>query len=134
MGLNENKKKYKNVQLISSIDFAINGLRTVIREERNMRKHIASAIVAILLGFFFRLDINEWLWLLLAIFLVIIVETINTVAENIVDMATNYHFHPLAKAAKDMAAGAVLLTSIFAMIVGAVLFVPKIIELVSGWL
>jgi len=132
MALLGNKKKYKNVDFLSSFDFAVQGLKTVLREERNMRKHVTSAVLAIILGFVFRLSIPEWLWLLLAVFLVIIMETFNTVAENIVDLATNYHFHPLAKAAKDMAAGAVLLTSIFALIVGALIFLPRILVIAGN--
>ncbi|MDR2832460.1 MAG: diacylglycerol kinase family protein [Streptococcaceae bacterium] len=134
MDLHGNKKKYKNVDFLSSFDFALNGLKTVVREERNMRKHLISTVVAIVFGFVFQLGASEWLWLLWAVFSVLILETLNTVVENIVDLATNYHFHILAKSAKDMAAGAVLLASIFAVIVGMVLFIPRIIELVMNFL
>ncbi|MDR0921516.1 MAG: diacylglycerol kinase family protein [Lactobacillales bacterium] len=130
MALNGNNKKFKNRDFRSSLDFAYTGIKTVFREERNMRKHLASAIAAVIFGFLFRLNRYEWLWLIAAIFLVMIMETFNTVAENIVDLITDYHFHPLAKIAKDMAAGAVLMTSIFAGIVGLILFLPKIVDLV----
>ena len=61
--------------------------------------------------------------------LVWIVEIINTVFENVVDMFTDFHFHPIGKKIKDMAAGAVLVTACFAVIVGLILFVPKIYQL-----
>ena len=56
-------------------------------------------------------------------------EFINTIFETIVDMVTDYKFHPLAKKAKDIAAGAVLVTGIFAVIVAAIIFLPKFISL-----
>lgn len=87
----------KNKQFISSIEFAFTGIKTVFKEERNMRKHVALGIVAIIAGFIFRLSQMEWLWLLLAVFLVWIVEIINTVFENVVDMFTDFHFHPIGK-------------------------------------
>ena len=94
-----------------------------------MRKHVFLGILAIIAGFIFRLSRFEWLWLLLAVFLVWLVEIINTVFENVVDMFTDFHFHPIGKKIKDMAAGAVLLTSVFAVIIGIILFLPKIWQL-----
>ncbi|MDR0615118.1 MAG: diacylglycerol kinase family protein [Lactobacillales bacterium] len=130
MDLNENKvKKYKNESFIGSFEFAITGIKTSIDEERNMRKHALLAIFAIVLGFIFHLSVNEWLWILLAIFLVIVTEVLNSVIENVVDLVTGYHYHSLAKKAKDMSAGAVLLMVLFAVLVGMIIFLPKIIEL-----
>lgn len=94
-----------------------------------MRKHVAFGILALFMGVIFQLDRIEWLWLLLAVFLVWIVEIINTVFENVVDMFTDFHFHPIGKKIKDMAAGAVLVTACFAVIIGLILFVPKIYHL-----
>lgn len=94
-----------------------------------MRKHVAFGILALFMGVIFQLDRIEWLWLLLAVFLVWIVEIINTVFENVVDMFTDFHFHPIGKKIKDMAAGAVLVTACFTVIVGLILFVPKIYHL-----
>ncbi|OJG69030.1 diacylglycerol kinase [Enterococcus moraviensis] len=104
------------------------------REERNMRTHIFMGVLAIIMGFIFRLAITEWLWLLLVIFLVLVMEIINTVFENVVDMVTDFHFHPIGKKIKDMAAGAVLLTTFFAVVVGVLLFVPKIWQLIQDFL
>ncbi len=119
-----NVKKNKN--FITSVEFAVTGVKTVFKEERNMRKHVVIGILAVLAGLVFRLERMEWLWLLLAVFLVWIVEVINTVFENVVDMVTECHFHPIGKKVKDMAAGAVLLTSGFALVVGLILFLPKL--------
>ncbi|MGM9904338.1 MAG: diacylglycerol kinase family protein [Enterococcus sp.] len=119
----------KNKHFLMSVEFAVQGVKTVFDEERNMKKHVALGILALIMGVVFRLERNEWLWLLLAVFLVWIVEIMNTVFENVVDMFTDFHFHPIGKKIKDMAAGAVLLTACFAVIVGMILFIPKIYQL-----
>jgi len=130
---NENKKKkYKNETFLGSFEFAVTGLKTAFADERNMKKHFFFAIVAILLGFFLKITFSEWLWIFTAIFLVIVSEVLNSVAETVVDLATKYHYHPLAKKAKDMAAGAVLLVSILAVIIGLLIFVPKFLSFLRG--
>lgn len=125
----KDKQVEKNKHFMTSVEFAIQGVKTVFDEERNMKKHVVFGIFALIAGAFFQLSQNEWLWLFLAIFLVWIVEILNTVFENVVDMFTDFHFHPIGKKIKDMAAGAVLLTACFAVIVGLILFVPKIYQL-----
>ncbi|RXD20460.1 diacylglycerol kinase family protein [Enterococcus faecium] len=125
----KDKNVEKNKHFMMSVEFAVQGFKTVFEEERNMRKHVAFGILALFMGVIFQLDRIEWLWLLLAVFLVWIVEIINTVFENVVDMFTDFHFHPIGKKIKDMAAGAVLVTACFAVIVGLILFVPKIYHL-----
>ena len=112
----KDKNTEKNKQFITSIEFAFTGIKTVFDEERNMRKHVLLGIVAIIAGFVFRLNQMEWLWLLLSVFLVWVV-----------DMFTDFHFHPIGKKIKDMAAGAVLMTAFFALIVAAIIFIPKIL-------
>nr|WP_161843423.1 diacylglycerol kinase family protein [Enterococcus sp. JM4C] len=120
----------KNKHFIRSVEFAIHGIKTVFQEERNMRKHGLFGLLAILAGFIFQLSQMEWLWLLLAVFLVFVVEIINTIFENVVDMVTDFHFHPIGKRVKDMAAGAVLLTALFAACIGAIIFIPKLYQLI----
>ena len=122
-----NTKKNKN--FITSVEFAWTGVKTVFKEERNMRKHAVFGGLAVLAGLIFRLNQMEWLWLLLAVFLVWLVEIINTIFENVVDMFTECHFHPIGKKIKDMAAGAVLLTSLFAVIIATFLFLPKLYQI-----
>ena len=94
---NNSPKKWKNRTLMSSMEFAITGIITAFKEERNMRKHMVSAILATLAGAIFRLSAMEWLFLFLAIFLVITLEMINSAIENVVDLASDYHFSMLAK-------------------------------------
>ena len=129
---NNSPKKWKNRTLVASMEFAITGIITAFKEERNMRKHMVSAILASIAGAVFRISAIEWLFLLLAIFLVITFEIINSAIENVVDLASNYHFSMLAKNAKDMAEGAVLVISGYAVLTGLIIFVPKIIALIFG--
>lgn len=122
----EAQKKWKNRDLVASLEFATTGLFTVFKEERNMRKHLVSAILVIIAGLIFRVSVVEWLFLLLSVCLVITFEIVNSAIENVVDLASDYHFSMLAKNAKDMAAGAVLFVSGFALLTGLIIFVPKI--------
>ncbi len=122
---NNSKNRWKNRELMSSLDFAVSGLITTFKEERNMRKHAVSAILVILAGLVFQVSVTEWLFLLLSISLVIAFEIVNSAIENVVDLASDYHFSMLAKNAKDMAAGAVLFVSGFALLTGLIIFVPQ---------
>lgn len=127
---NNSKNRWKNRELIASLEFAVTGLLTAFKEERNMRKHLVSAILVIIAGLIFQVSMTEWLFLLLSVCLVIAFEIVNSAIENVVDLASGYHFSMLAKNAKDMAAGAVLFVSGFAVLVGLMIFVPKIWALI----
>lgn len=126
------QKKWKNRTLTASLEFALTGIVNAYKEERNMRKHLISALLAIVAGAVFHITVTEWLFLLLSIFLVIAFEIINSSIENVVDLASDYHFSMLAKNAKDMAAGAVLLISGYALLTGLIIFLPKIWHLIFG--
>ncbi|HFU4060061.1 diacylglycerol kinase family protein [Streptococcus iners] len=123
---NNSKNRWKNRELMASLDFAMSGLLTAFKEERNMKKHLASAVLVVLAGLIFQVSVTEWLFLLLSISLVIAFEIMNSAIESVVDLASDYHFHLLAKNAKDMAAGAVLFVSGFALLTGLIIFLPKI--------
>ena len=127
---NNNKRKWKNRDVISSLEFALTGIFTAFKEEKNMRSHVLSAVAAIIAGLIFRISAMEWLLLLLSIFLVIAFEIMNSAVENVVDLASDYHFSMRAKNAKDMAAGAVLVVSGFAVITGLIIFLPKLWDII----
>ena len=129
MDSQDNKRKWKNRDLVSSLEFALTGILTAFKEERNMRKHAMTALVVILAGFVFQVSRIEWLFLLMSIFLVVAFEIINSAIENVVDLASHYHFSMLAKKAKDMASGAVLVVSLLAAVIGALIFLPRIWDL-----
>ena len=132
MDLHENnpQKKWKNQDLTASFEFAVAGLFTAFKQERNMKKHLVSALLVLIAGLIFQVSMTEWLFLLLSISLVIAFEIINSAIECVVDLASDYHFSMLAKAAKDMAAGAVLFVSGFAVLVGLLVFLPKMIDVI----
>ncbi len=115
-------------QFRRSVGHAAAGLKTAFTTERHIRIHCGVAVAAILAGVLLPLSANEWLWILLCITLVIGAELFNTALEALTDLATP-DYHPLAKKAKDIAAGAVVLCVLFAIATGLIIFLPKIIGL-----
>ena len=110
-------------RLFKSFGYAFNGILTALREQ-NMRIHFISAVTVIIVGLFTGLTISEWLIILLVITLVIGAEMINTAIESVVDLSSP-EIHPLAKQAKDVAAGAVLVFALASVIIGLLIFLPK---------
>ncbi|WP_246206616.1 diacylglycerol kinase family protein [Virgibacillus ihumii] len=107
--------------------FACNGLRAVIKSERNFRIHLAAAVFVIAAGLFFRLALLQWAIIFLTIALVLITEMINTAVEKMIDYIKPEINHN-AKVIKDISAGAVLLSAIIAVIIGLLIFGPEIKE------
>ncbi len=105
--------------------YAGEGISYVLRTQRNARIHLAISIVVILAAIYFRVSALEWAVLALTIGFVFSAEMVNTVAEMAVDLLTQRH-HPMAKAAKDVGAGAVLVGAIAGIAVGIAIFGPRI--------
>jgi undecaprenol kinase len=103
------------------------GIKAAIKEEEHMRVHIALAVVVIAAAAVVGISKWEWLILLLTIGSVITLELVNTAIERVVNLVTA-DFHPLAKAAKDIAAAAVLFAAIVAVIIGTIIFLPYMIN------
>ena len=99
----------------------------VVRTQRNMRVHLLAASAAVAAGLALRISAVDWGCVLSAIGLVLTAETLNTVVEALVDLCTD-EFHPLAKIAKDTAAGAVLISSAAAVGVGLAVFLPRLVS------
>lgn len=114
---------------LRSFGYAFEGIFYTLRTQRNMRVHLGIGLVAAALGLWLGLSPAEWAVLLVMMALVFTLEMINTVVESVVDLAID-RFHPLAKIAKDVAAGAVLVAAIFAVGVGLVLFGPRLVQLI----
>jgi len=112
---------------LRSFSFAGQGVWHVIRTQRNMRVHLAAATAVIILALILRVSAVDWACLLAVIALVLTAEALNTVVEAIVDLCTD-EFHPLAKVAKDVAAGAVLISSVAAVGVGIAVFLPRLLR------
>jgi len=119
MGLRD----YKRSSLLKSFGYALSGINRVIKEERNIKIHLCAAIIVIALAFYFHFSRNDWLVLLLIISIVISLELVNSAVEAVVDLASP-EIHPLAKKAKDVAAGSVLVAAIFSVVIGFLLFFP----------
>lgn len=112
-------------RLTRSFRDAAAGLRYCFATQRNMLIHLLLGAVVIVLAFLLRLERWELLFILTAVFAVLAVETINTAVEKTVDLIIEEH-HKLAHVAKDVAAGAVLLTAGYAIIVGLLILGPPL--------
>ncbi|MDG4655494.1 diacylglycerol kinase family protein [Ectobacillus antri] len=115
----------KKGKLINSFQYAFFGLWMCVRDERNMRIHIGAAVVVCGMGLCYDISRQEWSVLLLTIGAVMSLEAVNTAVEKVVDLTTTEH-HPLAKYAKDVAAGAVLLFAFIAVVIGILIFSPYV--------
>jgi diacylglycerol kinase len=111
------------VGLLRSFRFALEGVSYLIRTQRNARIELAIGLAVLLLAAWIRVSASEWAVLILTIALVLGVETLNTALEIAVTLASPER-HPLAKAAKDLAAATVLLASLAALGVGVAIFGP----------
>ena len=107
----------KMKKVLDSFNNAINGIIDTVRTERNMKIHLIVSLFILAACFFFDVTKYEFLILAVTISMVISAEIVNTAIEAAIDMTTNY-YHPLAKVAKNAAAGAVLVTAINAVVVG----------------
>ena len=105
---------------LNSFSFALNGIKISLRQ-RNMKIHVACALLVIALGFYFKITTTDWCILLLCIGVVIALEIINTAIEHVVDLVSP-NYNELAGKVKDLAAGAVLVVAIISAIVGCVIF------------
>ena len=131
-------EKYKNSdqkfsvrRRFSSFRYAWEGIVSFFREEHNARIHLVSSIIAIGLSYFLKISLREWFAILLSISFVFVCELFNTAIENVCDMISKEE-HLAIKKAKDQAAAAVLIASVFALIIGAFVFLPKILDFVGG--
>ena len=121
------KKERKN-PLSKSLGYAFEGILTGIRQERNMRIHCMAVILVTAAGTLFQITAVEWCVCLLLFALVAGLELVNTAVEAVVDLVTEEK-KPLAKIAKDTAAGAVLFAAIISAFVGCIIFLPYVFEL-----
>lgn len=115
----------------SSVKNCFDGISYVITSEKNFKREIALGIIALLLSYILKISRIEFIIVLIMICLVLTSEIINTAIERTVDLVTK-EYHELARIAKDVSAGSVLVMCIFSSLIGAVIFVPKIINVLGG--
>ncbi len=120
-------RKNRKDPLYKSFGYAFQGIYTCISKERNMKIHCGFSVLVVLAGIILKLSVTEWCICLTLFGLVMALELVNTSVEAVVDLVTEER-KPLAKIAKDTAAGAVLIAAIMAAIIGCIIFIPKILQ------
>lgn len=123
-------KQPKKNPLYKSFGYAFEGIFTGIRKERNMKIHCLMMGCVVIAGMIFHISAIEWCICLVLFGLILSLELVNTAVEAVVDLVTEEK-KPLAKIAKDTAAGAVLIAAIMAAAAGLVIFIPKAWEILN---
>lgn len=110
---------------VRSIRHAVTGILRMVRCQHNAWIHAVATIAVLILAFVLRISAADWCWIILAISIVWTAEALNTAFEFLADAASP-EFHPLVRDAKDVAAGAVLLTAVAALVIGGLVFWPYV--------
>lgn len=128
--MDDNKNKdfnsFKNPDFCNALKNALRGIGNVLKKERNIKIQLVVALLVLIIGIMFRISYIEWGILTITIFLVLVTETLNTAIEKTVDMITK-EYNEEVKVVKDISAGAVLFSAIASVIVGIIIFLPKIL-------
>ena len=127
------QERHKNFSLkgrIRSFQYAIRGIGLMIQSQHNAWLHALATIAVVCTGYLFNIHMNDWCWLVLALMAVWTAEAMNTALEFLADVASP-EFHPRVEKAKDVAAGAVLLSAIGSVIIGLLVFMPYLFEAVG---
>lgn len=116
---------------IQSFRYAIRGIRLMLRSQHNAWVHAVASAVVFIVGGLFCLTASQWCWIVLAIMAVWTAEALNTALELLADVASP-EFHPLVEKAKDVAAGAVLISAIGSVIIGLLVLGPCVLKLIKA--
>ena len=133
MQVDERKKMRGFKRLSSSLKYAFDGLKYAYKNEQSMTVHIAVTILVIIFGFIFEISSYEWIIVVLCIGIMMCVELVNTSIEAVVDLVTK-KYDEKAEIAKDVAAAVSVMFSITSIIVGLIIFAPKIINFIRSLL
>lgn len=123
-------KRFSFTSRINSFKFAFNGIMTLLKEEPNAFIHCILAVLVVCVSYLLNISQEEWLFIILAIVLVIGAEAFNTAIETLSDFVQPEK-HEAIKKVKDLSAAAVLIISVGAFVGGLIIFVPKLIHLIS---
>ena len=121
----KDRRRRHRTPLYKSFGFAIRGIWTCLKTERNIRIHCLAAVLVVIFGAWLKIYVTEWLACLGLFGMIMGLELMNTAVEAVVDLVTE-EYRPLAEKAKDVAAGAVLIAAFFAAIMGCIIFLPKL--------
>jgi len=115
-------------RFIKSLSYALDGLRSALKTERNVKVHIIAMFLTVALGFYLQLSLMEWGFIIFAMGFVLVSELFNTAVERLGDEASNGQYKQVVKKAKDTAAAAVLLSAITALVIGILFLVMPLIR------
>lgn len=115
---------------LHSFKYAFAGIWTMLKSQQNAWIHAFATLIVLAAGFLLDVSISEWCWLVLAILAVWMAEAFNTAFEFLANVVSP-DFHPLVKKAKDVAAGAVLISAMGAMVIGLLILGPHILKLIT---
>jgi diacylglycerol kinase (ATP) len=118
-------------KLIRGFGFAFKGIGYAAATQLNFRIHLVASLTAALMGYALKVSANEWIWIIFCMALVMCAELLNTAIELLTDLVSP-EWNQKAGHVKDVAAGAVLVTAIFALVTGTVIFLPKILALIHA--
>jgi len=127
----EDKKRGLHFPLLDAFRCAFAGLFKTVARQRNIKIHLAVALLALVLGFVLRIPLSSWLAVIICIVVVFCVECLNTALETLVDLVSP-GYHELAKVAKDCAAGAVLVSVIGSLVVAGLVFGAAVLQLIAA--
>lgn len=125
------RKVGRSSSLVESFYHAFHGIWVGLKEQRNLRIHFCLIPVVTVMGLLLHIDTVSWLALVFAMGLVVSTEFLNTALEHLVDISSDGQYKYAARCAKDTAASAVLSASIAAIVIGLIVFVPKLMELIG---
>ncbi len=126
----ESKKRFSMVARAKSFTHAGRGIKVFVASTHNAWIHITVSFVVIAAGIYLKIERLDWMLLIFAIGFVLVAEAFNTAMEIDMDLTSPEH-HPYAKDTKDVSAGAVLIASVTSALVGALVFMPKIVEIIN---
>ena len=126
--IKKEEKAWRKVKYREKFLNAFRGFYVVSKTTRHLFIHVVSALVVIVFGFYFNVSSLEWMFLVFAIGFVFVAEILNTAIEIDMDL-TSPEYHPFARDTKDVAAAAVLVSVFVAIVIGLIVFLPKIILL-----
>jgi len=122
------QQNFSIIKRLNSFKYAFNGLKILINEEHNSRIHLLATICVVIAGFVFKISKFDWIAVIFVIGFVFSIEIINSVIEKIADYISP-DIHEKIKKIKDLSAAGVLISTTTALIIGLIVFIPKIIDL-----
>lgn len=116
-------------KFIRGFGYAFKGLWYAAKTQLNFRVHLVCTVVALILGYVLQISAAEWLWIIICIGLVLLTELLNTALELLCDVISPEYNEKIGHV-KDISAGAVLVTAVTALVIGLVIFLPKLLLLI----